>query len=531
MWSAEDWERHLGLDPSAPEPPRAASGNGTTPPGRHRIEPLSQLEPVVAGCDFVRWARDHQASVSEPLWHALLSNLARCHGGREAAHAFSREYPGYTPQETDTKFDHARQGSKPVTCARIQALGFQGCPPAGHGVTAPVGLGWPRDPEPETPKPEEAKAEEPKAKESKAEEPADGPSIGPTMGRRAIITRASDITPEPIEWLWPGRLAVGALTILVGLPDQGKTLLYCGLAARISTGAPFPPAPRLDGQTAPRRVLILTNEDSLSATVVPRLIKAGADLESVDFVQMVRAPDGSESLVTLAEDLDVLEAAMTTTRYTLLVVDGIMGYLGRDAKTHNDADVRRVLTPFVALLERVRVAGIGVAHPPKSVTTLSYYIGGSVAFTTLPRVVLGVAPDPEDTSDTPYRLLAKLKGNLYGRVPTLAYKITAENDAGVPWLEWADDPVKVDLADVFNPVRESPEDRSSRLDCVAWIRAYLDAGPRPADEAEQAAVKAGFSKRTIKRAKKDAGVDSAKQGMAGPWLWILPPERHPGRPR
>jgi hypothetical protein len=185
--------------------------------------------------------------------------------------------------------------------------------------------------------------------------------------------------------------------------------------------------------------------------VVPRLITAGANLEHVDFVQMVRDAEGHETLLTLADDLDVLGTAITKTAYALLVVDGIMGYLGRDAKTHVDADVRRVLTPFVSLLDRTRVAGLGVTHPPKAISNLSYYAGGSIAFTSLPRVVLGVAADPEDAREPPRRLVAKLKGNLYGHVPTLAYTITAESDADVPRLAWSADPVRVDLADAFDP--------------------------------------------------------------------------------
>lgn len=154
--------------------------------------------------------------------------------------------------------------------------------------------------------------------------------------------------------------------------------------------------------------MILTNEDSLSTTMVPRLIKAGADLTRVDFVQMVRNTDGQTSLLTLADDLDALANALTAKRYALVVVDGITGYLG-DVETHNDADVRRVLTPFAALLARAKVAGLSVMHPPKAVTNLAYYAGGSVAFTTVPRVTLGVAPDPEDENVIPRRLLMKLK--------------------------------------------------------------------------------------------------------------------------
>jgi hypothetical protein len=109
-------------------------------------------------------------------------------------------------------------------------------------------------------------------------------------------------------------------------------------------------------------------EDSWSTTIVPRLTRAGADLGCVDFVRMVRTNEGALSLLTLAEDLDVLERALDTSPYALVVVDGITGYLG-DAKTHNDADVRRVLAPFTALLDRAKVAGLSVMHPPKRLRT------------------------------------------------------------------------------------------------------------------------------------------------------------------
>ena len=93
-----------------------------------KIEPLSALAPVLDTCSFLQWCRDRPAEVSEPLWYAMLSNLARCAGGDETAHAFSKGYPGYTPLETSAKLLHARNGSGPITCTRIQELGFTGCP-------------------------------------------------------------------------------------------------------------------------------------------------------------------------------------------------------------------------------------------------------------------------------------------------------------------------------------------------------------------------------------------------------------------
>ena len=285
----------------------------------------------------------------------------------------------------------------------------------------------------------------------------------------------------------------------------------------------MPPAARRRVRE-PERVLILTLEDSLAATIVLRLIKAGADLAMVDFVRMVQNADGSTSLLTLAEDLDVLAKALEAKRYALVIVDGVLNYLG-DTKTHNDSEVRRVLTPFAALLERAGVAGLSIMHPPKTVANLAYYAGGSVAFTSVPRVVLGVARDPADESGNPRRLLMKIKGNLYGHVPTLAYHIRADGPASVPWIEWEPDPVSVHIADVFDPVRETAEDRTTRRACEEWLRSYLADGPRPAKDVEKGATEAGFTKATLRRARERV-VDTVKTGRPGrtqQWEWLLRP--------
>jgi len=363
--------------------------------------------------------------------------------------------------------------------------------------------------------------------------PPPGSAAGPAdssaglNGRVAVIIPAATVRSEQLDWIDPGRVAVGTLTMGVGLPDQGKTLVACDFTARLSTGSPLAPARRQPGVTRPRHVVIMTNEDALGTTMVPRLLKAGADLEHISFVQMVRDADGAMSLLTLAEDIDALEEVIASTKPALVIIDGVVGYIGPDVKSHNDADVRRVLTPFAAMLARTGTAGLGLMHPPKAVTNLHYYAGGSIAFTAVPRVVLGVAPDPEDESDNPRRFLAKLKGNLYGRVPTLAFRITAEHDGAIPWIEWEPEPVAVNLADLFDPPKESPEDRGSRRRCEAWLRAHLADGPQHAKDVEAAAVSAGFSRNTLRRAR-EVVCDTVKVGHPGgpqAWDWLLRQEK------
>jgi hypothetical protein len=90
-----------------------------------------------------------------------------------------------------------------------------------------------------------------------------------------IVEPLSDLRPQPLDWLWPGRLALGKLSILDGDPEIGKSWITLDLCARLTTGRAFPDG---SGGLGPSNVLILNNEDGAEDTVVPRLTALGADL-------------------------------------------------------------------------------------------------------------------------------------------------------------------------------------------------------------------------------------------------------------
>jgi hypothetical protein len=129
----------------------AAVESTTSPPASWRSTPVPLRPPptdavarLFAGCAFLRWAHDHQADVSEPLWHAALTNLGPFSGGLAAARALSEQYPRFNPSEFHRKFEHARNRCRPHTCQRIHALGFAdclGCPRWGR-VKAPAVLAY-----------------------------------------------------------------------------------------------------------------------------------------------------------------------------------------------------------------------------------------------------------------------------------------------------------------------------------------------------------------------------------------------------
>jgi hypothetical protein len=103
-------------------------------------ETEGEVDILLSRCAFVRHCRDEAPRLREPEWFAMISNVSRCTDGPAAVHRLSEPYPGYSPQETDAKIAHALQDTGPHTCAFIQAMGYQGCPPGGCGVKAPIGL-------------------------------------------------------------------------------------------------------------------------------------------------------------------------------------------------------------------------------------------------------------------------------------------------------------------------------------------------------------------------------------------------------
>ena len=74
---------------------------------------------------------------------------------------------------------------------------------------------------------------------------------------KGIIIRASDVVPEPVEWLWHNRIPHGKLTGIIGNPDRGKSTLLLDLAARVSTGTPMPDGAPVEAAG----VVILSAED------------------------------------------------------------------------------------------------------------------------------------------------------------------------------------------------------------------------------------------------------------------------------
>ncbi|HEX2237134.1 MAG TPA: AAA family ATPase, partial [Gammaproteobacteria bacterium] len=112
---------------------------------------------------------------------------------------------------------------------------------------------------------------------------------------KAIITCAADVKPELITWLWPGRIAIGKLSIIAGDPGLGKSMITIAMATHVTRGTPWP----VDLSTCPiGDVLMLSAEDDPADTIRPRLDAAGADVKRVRLLSMIRDVDSHTGEIT-----------------------------------------------------------------------------------------------------------------------------------------------------------------------------------------------------------------------------------------
>ena len=54
------------------------------------------------------------------------------------------------------------------------------------------------------------------------------------------MTCAADIERRDVEWLWPGRVPLGMITMFAGDPKLGKSFVTLDMAAALSRGLPLP---------------------------------------------------------------------------------------------------------------------------------------------------------------------------------------------------------------------------------------------------------------------------------------------------
>ena len=327
---------------------------------------------------------------------------------------------------------------------------------------------------------------------------------------RPVLVQLADVEPEKIKWLWENRIPMGKLSLLVGDPNVGKSFLTLYIAARVTNGLPWPDDP-LKQPILKGAVIILTAEDDIADTVLPRLKTNEADVSKVVAIQGVKYSDTEEQFYfNLITHLPALEQAIIQTPESrLVIIDPITAYLGK-ADSHKNAEVRGALAPLAALAGKYKVAVLGVSHLTKNQTLKAIYrTMGSLAFTAAARAVWVVSKDKDDPNR---RLFTPCKCNLSIEPTSLAFKIID----GMVCFE----PEQLNISTDEALSTEPSEDKGAVKEAEDFLCEVLKEGSVSSRDVWKEAAENKISERTLKRAKANLCVIS-KKSLSG-WTMELP---------
>ena len=318
---------------------------------------------------------------------------------------------------------------------------------------------------------------------------------------------ASEIEPEPMEWLWYPYIPEGEVTMLIGDGGLGKSLVMIDIIARMTKGLPMPsmidanadsnadadssttadsttqPQSIKTGHSAPRHVLYCTKENKATKVVVPRLIAAGADRSYVHLLK--KNPE-------LIIHGPYIPNMIRETNAKLCVIDPILSFVETAADIYNAAKLRRSIeTYYEDVLEETGCSLVLIYHMTKDGKDPVKGAIGSVDNANFARSAMTALRFP-DIPSTVIVLHSKSNCGPYGS--TLAYHIA---DQSVQWFDREDieeNPMLVKYIQQFSLCESDLSIQTEQGNASQKMISLLSNGPM-----EQSLVKSEFMKEYSER--------------------------------
>jgi len=342
-----------------------------------------------------------------------------------------------------------------------------------------------------------------------------------------ILIKAADVKHCKTKWLWPKRVPMGRITLLVGKAGGGKSFLTTYMAATVSNGTKWP-----DGTDCPQgSVILISMEDDAGSTIRPRLDAHGANVNKVMLLQGIQEKDKNgkiRDVMFTLNNVPSLEAALKATPdCRLIVIDPIGSFIGGKTDANSDNAVRSILDPVAKLAEKYGIAILVVAHRRKSGGSNADDLAlGSRAFTALARVVWHLTCDKDNKAR---RLLLPGKNNLAAAGNGLAFSIEdgIEDDPGT--LVWERDPVNMTADDAlaqengFGENAKPGPDPKAQNQAADWLVSELaDMQEHSVKDLQEVAKAGGLVWRSVQRASQRLGVKMRRGQFGGGCVWQLP---------
>ena len=319
------------------------------------------------------------------------------------------------------------------------------------------------------------------------------------------LVKASDITPKKVEWLWYPYIPFGKVTLLQGDPGDGKSQLMLALSAIASKGKPLPFADEEDIHE-PMIVIYQTTEDDADDTVVPRFIDSDGDRDKLLFIR--------ENEKSLTFDDDRIRSAIEKSGARLLILDPLSSYIGDGCSLNAANEMRSKFNHLIAVAKDTGCAIVIIAHMNKMRETSPLYrTSGSIDIAGVARSILAITRTPNKENPNE-RVMVQVKSNL---APTGSAILFEVSENGIHFIDEIEMTAEQAFASVAPKLGRPNEEFES---CKDFILDLMKCGKLPSAACEELLKDNGFKKSTIKKAKKEAGVVSVKEGMV--WYWTLP---------
>lgn len=339
--------------------------------------------------------------------------------------------------------------------------------------------------------------------------------------RPAKCLAQEEITASPLNWLWPGHLACGKVSLLTGRSGDGKSLVVADLIARVTTGHNWPD----ENSQQPAQAMLLTPDHGLQDIVLPRLEAAGANLSALQFVSTVTRVDraGREISDRFSLPLDgpLLEKTLAASEnLSLLVIDPLSEFLDKSTKpSEREGLLSELLDDLTSLAEAHNIAVVcvetmrsgGIVPLPRGNAWQADYDSHFTA-------VWGVARDPRHRAG---RLFLPIRHHLGN--DRLGYRFEiATNPEGIAFIIWGEADETITFAEATGRVRlgRSVWSFSQTAQAESWLRLYLADGEKSSVDILSDAREAGFTEHPVRDALRRIAT-KFKQPLPGGWSWRL----------
>lgn len=227
----------------------------------------------------------------------------------------------------------------------------------------------------------------------------------------------NDVVMKPVQWVTPGWLVKGKITIVEGDPGIGKSFLVQQMCVSAINGERFPAMGQY-GQRGVRnaKVMYIDLENDPETDTKSRLIDMGLNAERLDQYMQYYRPFS----LTDFEDFEAFEKVVEEYEPDIIVFDTIMSYMG-GSDTHKASDVQQTLSRLSIVAQDYDCAVVLIRHLGKTSRDNVKHAGlGSIAFTGMARMVHLVRMHPADEE---MAIIKTIKANFCKPEPALKFYI------------------------------------------------------------------------------------------------------------